>query len=77
MTVIYILISVLIVLIVLITYIIPKGISGLRILTNNYSCNGTTRTYPSGNVPGGYLGLNEPEKEELLRKFVEFGKKNN
>jgi len=73
MTVIYILISVLIVLIVLITYIIPKGISAFE----NYSCNGDTRTYPSGNVPGGYLGLNEPEKEELLRKFVEFGKKNN
>ena len=80
MTVICILILILIlfVLITSITFIFPKGISAFSILTNNYSCNGPlVRTYQSGNITGSYLGLNAPEKEELLRKFVEFGKKNN
>ena len=66
-----ILIAVLFVLIIAVTF---KGVS----LFENYSCNDpAVRTVPSGNIPGSYLGLNAPEKEELLRKFVEFGKKNN
>lgn len=36
-----------------------------------YSCGDDSRTDPSGNIPGNYLNLNEYEKNELLRKFVE------
>ena len=36
-----------------------------------YSCGDDSRTDPSGHVPGNYLNLNEYEKNELLRKFVE------
>ena len=43
-----------------------------RLLTDSYSCN--DRLYPSGNVSGNYLGLNEIEKQELLLKFVDYSK---
>jgi hypothetical protein len=52
------------------------------ILNTNYSNNGTSipscdfnyqnRVYPSGNIPGSYLGLNSSEKEMLLKKFIEY-----
>jgi hypothetical protein len=58
------------------------------ILNTNYSNNGTNysnngsipscdfnyenRVYPSGNIPGSYLGLNPSEKEMLLKKFIEY-----
>ena len=29
------------------------------------------RVYPSGHVPGSYLGLSEQEKETLLKRFIE------
>ena len=44
-----------------------------RLLTDSYSCNNQNdKVYPSGNVSGNYLGLNEPQKQELLLKFVEY-----
>ena len=71
---IYILILVLFVLILIISN--KSKFSSMLQITDNYSCDDpNVRTFPSGNIPGGYLKLNEPEKEELLRKFVEFGKK--
>ena len=46
-----------------------------RLLTDCYSCNQQSdRQYPSGNIPGSYLGLNQPEKDELLLKFIEYSK---
>jgi len=52
------------------------------ILNTNYSNNGTStpscnftieeRVYPSGNIPGSYLGLNPSEKNMLLKKFIEY-----
>jgi len=52
------------------------------ILNTNYTNNGTNitscdfnneeRVYPSGNIPGSYLGLNPSEKEMLLKKFIEY-----
>lgn len=46
-----------------------------RLLTDRYSCNKQNdNIYPSGNVSGNYLGLNEPQREELLLKFVEYSK---
>ena len=46
-----------------------------RLLTDSYSCNKQNdNIYPSGNVSGNYLGLNEPQKQELLLKFVEYSK---
>jgi hypothetical protein len=29
------------------------------------------RVYPSGHVPGSYLGLSEQEKEYLLKRFID------
>jgi len=29
------------------------------------------RVYPSGHVPGSYLGLSEQEKETLLKRFID------
>ena len=42
--------------------------------TNIPSCNFNyeNRVYPSGNIPGSYLGLNSSEKEMLLKKFIEY-----
>ena len=46
------------------------------LLTDSYSCNKQNdNVYPSGNVSGNYLGLNEPQKQELLLKFVEYSTK--
>ena len=42
------------------------------LLVDSYSCN--TLPYPSGNVPGNYLGLSDIQKQELKRKFVEYSK---
>ena len=52
------------------------------ILNTNYTNNGTStpscdfsieeRIYPSGNIPGSYLGLNESEKITLLKKFIDY-----
>jgi hypothetical protein len=42
-----------------------------ELLSENYNCDNINRQYPSGNVPGNYLNLNEYQKNELLRKFVE------
>ena len=30
-----------------------------------------SRKYPSGHVPGSYLGLSQEENNELLRRFVD------
>jgi len=44
-----------------------------ELLSEKYNCETINRPYPSGNVSGNYLNLNEYEKNELLRKFVENG----
>ena len=33
-------------------------------------CQKDNRSYPEGKVPGSYLGLNKPERDGLLTKFV-------
>jgi hypothetical protein len=38
---------------------------------NNCSYVEDNRVYPSGNVPGSYLGLSEQEKETILKRFIE------
>jgi hypothetical protein len=40
----------------------------------NQSCDLdiSTRIYPSGNVPGSYLGLTPQERETLLIKFIDY-----
>ncbi len=53
-----------------------------NILDTNYNNNGTdipscdykqeNRPYPSGKVPGSYLGLSQGEKDNLLIKFMEY-----
>lgn len=63
-------------------YLMSKSKLTDTILNTNYSNNGTSipscdfnneeRAYPSGNVPGSYLGLNPSEKEMLLKKFIEY-----
>jgi hypothetical protein len=62
---------------VLLTFVVSKSKFGNNLndlLTEKYKCNSTSdRQYPSGNVSGNYLNLNEYEKNELLRKFVENG----
>ena len=42
------------------------------------SCDFTneSRPYPSGNVPGSYLGLSPQEKEMLLIRFVDYKEPN-
>ena len=42
------------------------------------SCDFTdeSRPYPSGNVPGSYLGLSPQEKETLLIRFVDYKEPN-
>ena len=42
------------------------------------SCDFTdqTRPYPSGNVPGSYLGLSPQEKQTLLIRFVDYKQPN-
>ena len=59
-----------------------KGTDSSNSKGTNYSNNGTSipscdfnneeRVYPSGNIPGSYLGLNPSEKEMLLKKFIEY-----
>ena len=34
--------------------------------------NAQNRVYPSGKVPGSYLGLSNQEKENLLVRFLEY-----
>ena len=38
------------------------------------SCNFEieNRPYPSGKIPGSYLGLSKQEQETLLKRFVEY-----
>ena len=40
------------------------------------SCNFETenRPYPSGKIPGSYLGLSKQEQETLLKRFVDYKK---
>jgi len=40
------------------------------------SCDFTNenRPYPSGKVPGSYLGLSPQERETLLKRFVDYKK---
>ena len=53
------------------------------ILNTNYTNNGTDipscnytvnerRPYPSGKIPGSYLGLSPSEKEMLIVKFMDY-----
>ena len=37
---------------------------------NNEGCSRENRVYPSGNVPGSYLGLTEAERNGLLKDFI-------
>ena len=58
--------------VVIIAFSVSKfgDISG--ILNNNYNsgCEQDNRQYPECKVPGSYLGLNKPERDGLLTKFV-------
>ena len=70
-------------LIILIVYLLSKSSFGntsgiTSILKNTYTnceqnelSDTTDRVYPSGNIPGSYLGLSPGEKQELLKRFVE------
>lgn len=42
-------------------------------IDKTYECSDTSenRRFPSGHVPGSYLGLSKEESDELLRKFVD------
>jgi hypothetical protein len=40
------------------------------ILNEKYNCNTYTRTFPSGNISGNYLNLNESERNKLLVDFI-------
>ncbi len=43
-------------------------------ITDTYSgCDYKSNSlpFPSGNLPGSYLGLSSKEKDELLRRFIE------
>ena len=37
---------------------------------NNQGCSRENRVYPSGNIPGSYLGLTQAEKNGLLKEFI-------
>ena len=44
------------------------------ILNTNYGsaeCTRENRAYPSGKVPGSYLGLTQAERDNLLRDFID------
>ena len=44
------------------------------ILSSNYGSVGCTkenRVYPSGKVPGSYLGLTQAERANLLKEFID------
>jgi hypothetical protein len=40
------------------------------ILSEKYNCEGDNRTFPSGNISGNYLNLNESERNKLLVDFI-------
>ena len=42
-------------------------------IDKKYECpdKSENRRFPSGHVPGSYLGLSKEENDELLRKFVD------
>ena len=43
------------------------------LLNDNYSKRGCTREnryYPTGKIPGSYLGLTEAERQGLLKDFI-------
>jgi hypothetical protein len=45
-----------------------------QIVNDNYTSTGCTRedrSFPSGHIPGSYLGLTKAERENLLKKFIE------
>ena len=37
---------------------------------NNQGCSMENRVYPSGKIPGSYLGLTEAERNGLLKDFI-------
>jgi len=42
------------------------------LLNQNYKeCNRENRIYPSGHVPGSYLGLTKAEKDNIFQSYVE------
>jgi len=42
------------------------------LLNQNYKeCNRENRVYPSGKVPGSYLGLTKAEKDNIFQSYVE------
>jgi hypothetical protein len=43
---------------------------------NNNGCSRENRVYPSGKIPGSYLGLTQAERENLLKLFINDNKNN-
>ena len=65
-------VSILVLIILGFLFIQKSGFVG-DILNNNYNnmgCSSGNRVYPSGRVPGSYLGLTEAEKQNLLKDFI-------
>ena len=65
-----------ILLLVLIYFSSKSSFGNTSILTGYTNCqqneiSDTDRIYPSGHIPGSYLGLSPGEKQELLKRFVE------
>jgi hypothetical protein len=45
-----------------------------QIVNQNYNSTGCTRenrSFPSGHLPGSYLGLTKAEQANILKKFIE------
>ena len=73
---------IIVILIAILFYFVTKSKFNDDILKTNYDNNGTNvpscnfknenRVYPSGNVPGSYLSLNDHEKEMLLTRFIDY-----
>jgi hypothetical protein len=53
----------------------PEGnasVQGIDDVYKNCSFTYENRPFPSGNIPGSYLGLSTQERATLLKRFVEY-----
>ena len=68
-------------LLVLVFFVQKSGFVGTinSILNDNYNnqgCSMENRVYPSGKIPGSYLGLTQAERDNLLKLFINDNKNN-